>query len=63
MLCVGIHVDYSEPGVSVPIWRPGALIVGRRESADDEFEYSYYESGTFLGEQFVSPGISLASST
>ena len=61
MLCVGIHVDYSEPGVSVPVWRPGALIVGRRESTDDKFAYSYYESGSFLAEQFVSTGISLTS--
>lgn len=60
MLSIGVHVDWSKEGVNLPRWRPGTLIVGRNESADTEFTYHYYESGTFLGEQFVSSGISLS---
>lgn len=60
MLSLGVHVDWSKKGVS-PRWRPSILIIGRKERDDTEFIYKYYNSGTFLGEQFISEGITLNS--
>ena len=38
-------------------WRPGDMLVGRKPAGAAAFEWARYASGTFLGEQFVAPGI------
>jgi hypothetical protein len=38
-------------------WRPGDMLVGRKPAGAAAFEWTRYASGTFLGEQFVAPGI------
>lgn len=37
------------------------VFIGRREKGRREFEYTWYPSGTFLGEQFIERGIELPS--
>lgn len=59
ILPIGVHVDWFKEDVNLPRWRPGTLIIGRNGPNDTRFTYDYYESGVFLGEQFVLQGISL----
>jgi hypothetical protein len=41
-------------------WRATTLLMGRREKGASSFQYTRYESGTFLGEHFVANGLMLA---
>ena len=38
-------------------WRPNTALIGRQPRRDREVEWTRYESGTFLGEQFVERGV------
>jgi len=38
-------------------WRPNTALIGRQPRRDQNIEWTRYESGTFLGEQFVERGI------
>jgi hypothetical protein len=38
-------------------WRPNTALIGRQQRQDQEVHWARYESGTFLGEQFVERGV------
>ena len=39
------------------LWRPSDALVGRKPTGSPSFEWTPFPSGTFLGEQFMAPGI------
>ncbi len=41
-------------------WRPGTGLIGRQTAGKGPFAYQVYPTGTFLGEQFLAPGVVLA---
>ena len=38
-------------------WRPNTALIGRKTTGQSEFHWARYDSGTFLGEQFVAGGL------
>jgi hypothetical protein len=44
-----------------PTYRPYRVFIGRKEAGRPEFEWKWYESGKFLGEQFIERGLVLPS--
>lgn len=63
VLSVGYHLARGAPTGDraaydeAERWRPGTALIGRQESGRGPFAYQQFTAGTFLGEQFIAPGI------
>ena len=60
-LAVGCHVAKGVRTDEDLKWRPGSALIGRRPPGARDFEWTVYPPGTFLGEQWVAPGLMLRS--
>jgi len=47
-------IQTSTEGIN---WRPNTALIGRKPTGQPEFHWARYDSGTFLGEQFVERGL------
>ncbi|MFN0167149.1 MAG: sialidase family protein [Bryobacteraceae bacterium] len=64
LLAVGFHTRRAVRDGSYRAdvrWRPGELLIGRMAKGSSDFAMKTYESGAFLGEPFVAPGLILSS--
>lgn len=62
LLAIGGQYEEGTQGSGMladPQWRDVMLIIGRKESGSEEWNYTRYPSGTFLGEQWMEGGLML----